>query len=67
VVIGALRGDRSGRRGKNGGKGAAEGEWRAYFTSSPVFEPAGFGVAATPWAAVQRAAWAAIEHKGTRA
>jgi hypothetical protein len=26
----------------------------------PMFAPAGFGVAPTPWVAVQRAAWAAI-------
>ena len=38
----------------------AEGEWRAYFMSSPMFAPAGFGVAQTPWQAVQIAAWAAM-------
>ena len=37
-----------------------EGEWRAQFTGNPMFAPAGFGVAETPWRAVQRAAWAAI-------
>ena len=38
----------------------AEGEWRAYFMKSPMFAPAGFGVAPTAWQAVQRAAWAAV-------
>jgi len=38
----------------------AKGEWRAYFMKSPMFAPAGFGVAKTPWAAVQRAAWAVV-------
>ena len=37
-----------------------ESEWRAYFMSSPMLAPEGFGVAKTPWQAVQRAAWAAI-------
>jgi hypothetical protein len=31
----------------------AEGEWRAVFMSNPMFAPARFGVAATPWQAVQ--------------
>jgi hypothetical protein len=39
----------------------AEGEWRAVFMSNPMFEPAGFGVAKTPWHAGQRAAWAAVK------
>jgi hypothetical protein len=39
----------------------AEGEWRARFMSSPMFAPAGFGVAPTPWAAVQQAAWEAVK------
>jgi len=38
----------------------ANREWRAYFMKSPMFAPEGFGVAPTPWEAVQRAAWAAI-------
>ena len=38
----------------------AAGEWRAYFMGSPMLAPAGFGVAATPWRAVQIAAWAAL-------
>jgi hypothetical protein len=38
----------------------AENEWRAYFMSNPMFAPNGFGVAKTPWHAVQRAAWAAL-------
>ena len=37
-----------------------ENEWRARFMSSPMFAPNGFGVAKTPWEAVQRAAWAAV-------
>jgi hypothetical protein len=35
-------------------------EWRAYFMSSPMFAPAGFGVAPTPWQAVQIAARTAL-------
>jgi hypothetical protein len=38
----------------------AEGEWRATFRADPRFAPAGFGVAAVPWAAVQRAGWAVL-------
>jgi hypothetical protein len=38
----------------------AEGEWRATFMAHPMFAPAGFGVAPTPWLAVQRAAWEAV-------
>jgi hypothetical protein len=37
----------------------AEGEWRATFAGNPMFAPAGYGVAPTPWGAVQRAAQAA--------
>ena len=33
---------------------------RATFMAHPMFAPTGFGVAPTPWEAVQRAAWAAI-------
>jgi hypothetical protein len=33
----------------------ADGEWRATFMAHPMFAPAGFGVAATPWRAVQMA------------
>jgi hypothetical protein len=36
------------------------GEWRAVFATQPQWAPEGYGVAPTPWAAVQRAAWAAI-------
>jgi hypothetical protein len=39
----------------------AEGEWRATFISHPMISPRGFGVAATPWGAVQRAAWTALK------
>jgi hypothetical protein len=38
----------------------AEGEWRATFSGHPLFAPAGFGVAPTPWAATQIAAAAAV-------
>ena len=38
----------------------AEGEWRAHFSAHPIWASAGYGVAATPWQAVQRAAWAAV-------
>ena len=38
-----------------------EGEWRAVFMGeSALLAPRGFGVAPTPWAAVQRAAWMAL-------
>jgi hypothetical protein len=39
----------------------AEGEWRAAFQANPMFAPAGFGVAPTPWKAVQDAAWAVVK------
>ena len=34
----------------------------------PMFAPAGFGVASTPWEAAQRAAWATVKEteEGTR-
>ena len=38
-----------------------EGEWRATFMGAPMFSPAGFGVAETPWRAVQREASAATK------
>jgi hypothetical protein len=37
-----------------------EGEWRAQFSAHPMWASAGYGVAATPWRAVQIAAWAAL-------
>lgn len=38
----------------------ADGEWRAaYMGDNTLLAPDGYGVAATPWAAV-RAAWAAL-------
>jgi hypothetical protein len=38
-----------------------EGEWRAQFMGeSQLVAPRGYGVAPTPWRAVQRAAWAAL-------
>jgi hypothetical protein len=38
-----------------------EGEWRAMFMDdNPRLAPRGFGVAPTPWRAVQRAAWWAL-------
>jgi hypothetical protein len=36
----------------------ADAEWRAAFVGHRLFAPVGYGVAATPWDAVQRAAWA---------
>jgi hypothetical protein len=39
----------------------AEGEWRAQFMGNALVAPKGFGVAATPWKAVQIAAWAAVK------
>ena len=40
----------------------AEGEWRCVFMGdSPRLAPEGYGVAPTPWQAVQRAAWAAVK------
>ena len=38
----------------------AEEEWRAQFSAHPMWALAGYGVAATPWSAVQIAAWAAV-------
>jgi len=39
----------------------ADGEWRAVFMGeNALLAPRGFGVAATPWRAVQRPAWAAL-------
>jgi hypothetical protein len=39
----------------------ADNEWRARFDGDPMFASVGFGVAATPWRAVQIAAWAAVK------
>jgi hypothetical protein len=39
----------------------AEGEWRATFQTTPMLAPNGFGVAPTPWKAVQDAAWRVIK------
>jgi hypothetical protein len=39
----------------------ADGEWRAVFIGeNGLLVPRGFAVAPTPWRAVQRAAWAAL-------
>ena len=39
-----------------------EGEWRATFMGeSALLAPSGFGVAATPWRAVQMTGWAAVK------
>jgi hypothetical protein len=39
----------------------ADEEWRAVFMGeNALLAPRGFGVAATPWRAVQRPAWAAL-------
>src|SRR5688572_28529232 len=44
----------------------ADGEWRCVFMGdNPMLAPRGYGVAPTPWRAVQEAAWAAV--KGTAA
>jgi hypothetical protein len=39
----------------------ADGEWRATFSGHPLFAPKGFGVATTPWGAVQQAAWTVVK------
>jgi hypothetical protein len=39
----------------------------APFMSNPMFAPAGFGVAPTPWQATQRAAWGAVKDTLTTA
>jgi hypothetical protein len=39
----------------------AEGEWRAQFSAHPMWSSAGYGVASTPWQAVQIAAWAVVK------
>jgi hypothetical protein len=39
----------------------AEGEWRASFGTSAMFAPSGYGVAPTPWRAVQDAAWSVVK------
>jgi hypothetical protein len=39
----------------------ADGGWRAYFMGDNAkLAPVGYGVAPTPWRAVQRAAWAVL-------
>jgi len=40
------------------------GECRAVFATHPQWALAGYGVAPTPWTAVQRAAWAAVSRPG---
>jgi hypothetical protein len=43
----------------------ADEEWRAVFMGeNALLAPRGFGVAPTPWRAVQRAAWAAVREGG---
>lgn len=39
----------------------APGEWRARFAREAMVSDAGYGVGATPWQAVQRAAWMAVQ------
>ena len=39
----------------------ADAEWRAAFVGHPLFAPVGYGVAATPWRAVQRTAWDVVK------
>ena len=43
----------------------AEGEWRAQFSAHPMWAAAGYGVAPTPWRAVQQAAWAAVSKQAS--
>jgi hypothetical protein len=38
------------------------GTWRATFLRDAVIAADGFGAGATPWRAVQRAAWEAVRH-----
>jgi hypothetical protein len=38
----------------------ADAEGWAVFAGHPLFAPGGYGVAPTPWGAVQRAAWAVV-------
>jgi hypothetical protein len=38
----------------------ADNEWRAQFSAHPMWAPAGYGVAPTPWGAVQLAAWEVV-------
>jgi hypothetical protein len=40
--------------------------WRATFGRNPLFAQEGFGTGETPWVAVQRAAWAALNDPRTR-
>jgi hypothetical protein len=40
---------------------AEAGVWRATFSRHPMTSAEGFGAAATPWGAVQEAAWAALK------
>jgi hypothetical protein len=45
----------------------AEGEWRCSFRGDgALLAPRGYGVAATPWRAVQQAAWAAVNKEDRR-
>jgi hypothetical protein len=40
----------------------ADNEWRsAFMGDNPMLAPRGYGVAKTPWGAVQDAAWAALK------
>jgi hypothetical protein len=40
----------------------ADEEWRAVFLGeNALLAPRGFGVASTPWGAVQQAAWGVVE------
>jgi hypothetical protein len=44
----------------------AEAEWRAQFSAHPMWAPVEYGVAPTPWGAMQRAAWAAVKKETHR-
>jgi hypothetical protein len=43
-----------------------EDGWAATFDRHPMFAPDGFATAATPWAAVQAAAWRAVRTAASR-
>jgi len=44
---------------------AEAGVWRATFSRHAMTSAEGFGAAATPWGAVQEAAWAAVKKVAT--
>lgn len=42
------------------------GAWRATFSRDAMISADGFGAGATPWRAVQRAAWGALKQEDSR-